>query len=236
MISTIVPGMVEPCTQDCLPRGFTSNSSLPVCSPSSMSSRCLGLTSFLHRRPDGYRRPVVMAPWWCARVGSPMSPFLCSSIPSPLGLGSGPVRDLLVCGFMGTGIRFRRVLGHRRFGVGKRPWSLWGSREYVPHGSMWLMAGPAACCTQYTRCVPFLFPCTCTVTVSGAAGHNRWGVVETPLPVKTQGRTADCIFYFFPPRQGDFCVSFNAAQPDLWEFPLKGTRPTVRLHSWLGLW
>ena len=25
--------------------------------------------------------------------------------------------------------------------------------------------------------------------VQGAAGHNRWGVAETPLPVKTQGRT-----------------------------------------------
>ena len=42
------------------------------------------------------------------------------------------------------------------------------------------------------------FPCTrrgpfsaCTVAVHGAAGHNRWGVVETPLPVKTQGRNMD---------------------------------------------
>ena len=145
---------------------------------------------------------VIVGPWLWHHIGAlvwfgPMSPFLCSSIPSPLGLGSGPVRDLLVYGFMGTGIRFRRVLGRRRFGVGKRPWSLWGSREYAPHGSMWLMALPAACCTQCTRCVPFLFPCTCTVTVSGAAGHNRWGVVETPLPVKTQGRTADCIFTSF---------------------------------------
>ena len=30
----------------------------------------------------------------------------------------------------------------------------------------------------------------CTGTVSGAAGHNRWGVVERRLPAKTQGRTA----------------------------------------------
>ena len=25
----------------------------------------------------------------------------------------------------------------------------------------------------------------CTDAVHGAPGHNRWGVVETPLPVKT---------------------------------------------------
>ena len=34
----------------------------------------------------------------------------------------------------------------------------------------------------------------CTVTVNGAAGHNRWGVVERRLPAKTQGRTVDCSF------------------------------------------
>ena len=39
--------------------------------------------------------------------------------------------------------------------------------------------------------VPSFSPCT--VTVHGAAGHNRWGVVETPLPVKTQGRNMDRI-------------------------------------------
>ena len=36
----------------------------------------------------------------------------------------------------------------------------------------------------------------CTVTVIGAAGHNRWGVVERGLPAKTQGRTGDCRFCF----------------------------------------
>ena len=35
--------------------------------------------------------------------------------------------------------------------------------------------------------VPEKFP------VRGAAGHNRWGVVETPLLVKTQGRNMDRI-------------------------------------------
>ena len=38
--------------------------------------------------------------------------------------------------------------------------------------------------------VPVQFP------VHGAAGHNRWGVVETPLPVKTQGRNMDRSFKF----------------------------------------
>ena len=31
----------------------------------------------------------------------------------------------------------------------------------------------------------------CADAVHGAAGHNRWGVAETPLPVKTQGRNLD---------------------------------------------
>ena len=35
----------------------------------------------------------------------------------------------------------------------------------------------------------------CAVSVNGAAGHNRWGVVEKWLPAKTQGRTVDCSFH-----------------------------------------
>ena len=34
--------------------------------------------------------------------------------------------------------------------------------------------------------------------VLGAAGHNRWGVAETPLPVKTQGRNLDRGLTFKP--------------------------------------
>ena len=30
--------------------------------------------------------------------------------------------------------------------------------------------------------------------VEGAPGHNRWGVAETPLPAKSQGRTGDFFF------------------------------------------
>ena len=30
--------------------------------------------------------------------------------------------------------------------------------------------------------------------VEGAPGHNRWGVAETPLPAKSQGRTGDYTF------------------------------------------
>ena len=36
-----------------------------------------------------------------------------------------------------------------------------------------------------------LSPAPCTAAVHGAAGHNRWGVAETPLPAKTQGRNTD---------------------------------------------
>ena len=55
-----------------------------------------------------------------------------------------------------TGIRFRRVRGHRRFQGCKSPWSLRGSRRCAPHGSMGLMAGTAACCTTYIRCCPLV--------------------------------------------------------------------------------
>ena len=89
--------------------------------------------------------------------------------------------SLLVCGLMGTGTRCRRVRVLALLEVCKRPWSPLGSRRHTLHGSMGLMAGQAACCTQYIRCFPFLsvfLPARCTVTVSGAAGHNRGGVVE----------------------------------------------------------
>ena len=52
-----------------------------------------------------------------------------------------------------------------------------------PTGSSWFALFP------YTRHGPFS---PCTVTVHGAPGHNRWGVVE-PLPVKTQGGTMNCL-------------------------------------------
>ena len=50
----------------------------------------------------------------------------------------------------------------------------------------WQWRGLAAC---YIRCFPFF--CPCKVPVHGAAGHNRWGVAETPLLAKTQGRNMD---------------------------------------------
>ena len=40
----------------------------------------------------------------------------------------------------------------------------------------------------------------CAATVQRAPSHNRWGVSETTLPVKTQGRTLDCPFNLLPPR------------------------------------
>ena len=92
--------------------------------------------------------------------------------------------DVVASAFTGT--RCPGVHGFRHLEVCKGPWSLRGSRGYATHGYMGLMAGHAACCTQYTSCCPFG---PCTDAVHGAPGHNRWGVVETPLPVKTQGGT-----------------------------------------------
>ena len=110
--------------------------------------------------------------------------------------------SLLWCDFTGT--RFPEVRPHRRPVLLKRPWSLRGSRGYAPHGYMGLMAGHAACCTQYTRCCPFG---PCTGAVHGAPGHNRGGVTETPLPVRTQGETMNCCsnLLIFPTKYCSVC-------------------------------
>ena len=109
-------------------------------------------------------------------VGSPSS--LCTWVGEVLVVVPG----ISVC-VSGLGTHFHRVRGHRPLEVCKSPWSLRGSREYAP------MAGYAACCTPYIRHSPL-------VPVHGAASHNRWGVAETPLSVKTQRRTSDCPFNF----------------------------------------
>ena len=49
------------------------------------------------------------------------------------------------------------------------------------------MAAPPRC-SCLTTCNRHCSLGPCTDAVHGAAGHNRWGVAETPLPVKTQGR------------------------------------------------
>ena len=50
------------------------------------------------------------------------------------------------------------------------------------------------CLSPYTRHCPFG---PCTAAAHAAPGHNRWGVVETPLTVKTQGRNVGCFFNFY---------------------------------------
>ena len=40
-----------------------------------------------------------------------------------------------------------------------------------------------------TLSLSFSIPARCTVTASGAAGHNRGSVAEPPLLTRTQGRT-----------------------------------------------
>ena len=53
------------------------------------------------------------------------------------------------------------------------------------------MVAPPRCARLFAlRWTLSLVPCT--ATVSGAAGHNRGGVAETPLLERTQGRTAGC--------------------------------------------
>ena len=67
---------------------------------------------------------------------------------------------------------------------GKAPGSHRGAE-----GDMAMAALPRCSCLTTYNSYCSLGPCT--DAVHGAAGHNRWGVAETPLPVKTQGRNLD---------------------------------------------
>ena len=49
---------------------------------------------------------------------------------------------------------------------------------------------------QHVRCCSFY----------GAPGHNRWGVAETPLPAKSQGRNMDCLFTLLSPSAVVRCI------------------------------
>ena len=88
---------------------------------------------------------------------------------------------------------FPRVHGHRPLEVCKRPWSLRGSRGYAPHGTMGLMDWfcRLLCAVHQTLSLG-----PCTVSVNGAAGHNRWGVMEFRIPEK-----------FFPMNVAAFIVA-----------------------------
>ena len=110
-----------------------------------------------------------------------------------------------------TGTRFPEVRPHRPPVLLKRPWSLRGSRGYAPMGAHGWVCSLLYAVHQMLSLVP------CTGTVSGAAGHNRWGVVERRLPAKTQGRTADCTltsFHHVLLQGGSFKVSLRNVQQD----------------------
>ena len=58
-----------------------------------------------------------------------------------------------------------------------------------PFGGLGEIAHGVAAC--YTRSAAFISSVPEKFPFHGAAGHNRWEVVETLLPVKTQGRNMD---------------------------------------------
>ena len=80
----------------------------------------------------------------------------------------------------GTSIPRVRLLGHP---------DVLGSRRDGNGGRF--ARSPCLFLTQYTRCCSFSL---CTAAVHGAPSHNRWRVVDTPLPVKTQGRDHELSF------------------------------------------
>ena len=66
------------------------------------------------------------------------------------------------------------------------PWEAEGRWQWR---SLRSLALPSFAVHQLLSLVP------CAVTVHGTPGHNRWGVVETPLPAKSQGRNLDVFFF-----------------------------------------
>ena len=64
-----------------------------------------------------------------------------------------------------------------------------GDRGVCPS---WLHGADGGVCRLLFAVYQMLSLGPCTVAARGAPSHNRWGVVERRLPVKTQGRNADC--------------------------------------------
>ena len=123
-------------------------------------------------------------------------PELC---PLPLGLAVTIFTDRFARGFGATCMdmdvllvtRSPEVHVHGLFEVHKGPWFpsrnrgewRWLRLVVVHVPSFHVVHQTLSLCVPVQVCI-----------VEGAPGHNRWGVAETPLPAKSQGRTRDCTF------------------------------------------
>ena len=119
-------------------------------------------------------------------VGIVVLPVIVVSSLSPFRMAFFVSDSLLVFLYGFTCTCFPEVQVHGRLEV-------WNSPQLPPRsGGDMAMAAPHRCSflTPYIRCCPIV---PCIVAAHGAPGHNRWGVVERRLPVKTQGRNAGCI-------------------------------------------
>ena len=124
---------------------------------------------------------------------------------------------LLVLQFTGTSIPGVRLLALPEFR--KRPWPLRRPRG-DGNGGRFVRSPclPSWCGLRLLYAVhQMLFLWSLYRCGHGAAGHNRWGVVATPLPVKTQGGTMN-FFLNFVHRVllwGGFQVSLRKVQQGL---------------------
>ena len=112
---------------------------------------------------------------------------LCLLASAPLGNGMSRHLHSWVIAVLLVGNR--RVPGRSLPEVCNHPWSSWcqwGNGSGGRFVRSPLLSWNAV--HQMLSLVP------CVVTVHGAPGHNRWGVAETPLPAKSQGRNMDCLF------------------------------------------
>ena len=128
----------------------------------------------------------VPAPVWRvpSSITSSASLARCTCLLASAPSGNRISRHLLCWVVAVLLVGFRRVPALSQHGVDNHSWSL-GDRREMP-------VSPLACCPYAVCQMRSLVPCA--VTVHGAPGHNRWGVAETPLPAKSQGRNMDCLF------------------------------------------
>ena len=133
---------------------------------------------------------ILMANWWSNELLDPIffrdSLFLVGFLVCSFGFTAAwCVYASLVRVDTGTRLACARQVALLE--VCNRPWSLRGSSWMAMANGRWCAVCAFAAVHQTGPFSP------CTVTVHGAAGHNRCVVVETPLLVKEHGPQFKCV-------------------------------------------
>ena len=163
--------MVKPCTQDCLPEGFTSNSSLP-----GLFAFVSGFMMSVGMSQSPFHDPASTEVWriydiflamvtdtslrrWILATTVMVEIFqatCCSSLERSSPLGIGDLLPMIIATVLRVRVFLKYMAVDTLFFV-SAPGPFWDRGDMPRWG---LMAGTAACCTQYIRHCPFLSPFT----------------------------------------------------------------------------